>query len=107
FTYTPDAICQDPDSFIYTANDGSFDSNVATVSITVNAVNDAPVAGDDSYSTNEDTTLSVSLPGVLGNDSDVEGDALTAILVNGPARKSVMLETSGGRGLPRDLNYNE
>ena len=37
------------DSFTYKANDGTDDSNTATVSITVNAVNDAPVAKEDSY----------------------------------------------------------
>ena len=47
-------------------HDGTVDSNVATVSITVTAVNDAPVAVDDAYTTTEDTTLSVDAPGVLG-----------------------------------------
>ena len=45
FTYIPDADLNGPDSFTYKANDGALDSNVATVAITVNAVNDAPVAG--------------------------------------------------------------
>ena len=45
FTYTPDANYNGSDSFTYKANDGSADSNVATVSLTVSAVNDAPVAG--------------------------------------------------------------
>lgn len=40
---------------------------------------------DDTYSTDEDTTLSVAAPGVLGNDSDPDGDALTAVLVSGPS----------------------
>ena len=43
-TYHPAANYNGSDSFTYKANDGSADSNVATVSITVNAVNDAPVA---------------------------------------------------------------
>jgi hypothetical protein len=41
-TYTPDANYNGPDSFAFKANDGMLDSNIATVSITVNAVNDAP-----------------------------------------------------------------
>ena len=49
FTYTPNANFNGTDSFTYQANDGTADSNVATVTITVNAVNDAPVASDDSY----------------------------------------------------------
>ena len=42
FVYAPAADYTGPDSFTYKANDGSSDSNTATVSITVNAVNDAP-----------------------------------------------------------------
>ena len=48
FTYTPAANYNGPDSFTYKANDGQADSNVATVSINVGAVNDAPVANADS-----------------------------------------------------------
>ncbi len=44
-----------------------------------------PVAVNDSYSTNQDTQLVVTVPGVLGNHSDVDGDALTAVWVSGPA----------------------
>jgi VCBS repeat-containing protein len=44
FSYTPNADYNGTDSFTYVANDGAVDSNVATVSITVIAVNDAPVA---------------------------------------------------------------
>jgi VCBS repeat-containing protein len=47
------------------------------------AVNDAPVAVDDSYIV-APAGLTVAAPGVLGNDSDAEGDALTAVLVSGP-----------------------
>src|SRR5262249_50835000 len=55
FTYTPNANLNGPDSFTFKANDGPLDSNVATVSITVNAVNDPPVASNASVTTNEDT----------------------------------------------------
>ena len=48
------------------------------MTITVHAVNDAPVAVDDSYSVDEDTPLSVAAPGVLGNDSDADGDSADA-----------------------------
>ena len=47
------------------------------MTITVDAVNDAPVAANDSYTTTEDTPLTVAAPGVLANDTDVDGDALT------------------------------
>ena len=45
----------------------------------MNAINDPPVAVDDKYSTKEDTKLVVAAPGVLGNDTDVDGGTLTAI----------------------------
>src|SRR5205085_11305343 len=95
FTYTPVLNYNGPDSFTYKANDGVFDSNVATVDITVNAVNDPPVAVSNSYSTNEDTTLVVAAPGVLGNDSDVDGNPLTAVLVSGVAHGSLSVAADG------------
>src|SRR5205823_1711289 len=69
-TYTPAANYNGADSFTFKANDGAVDSAAATVSITVTAVNDAPVAANDAYSTNEDTALNVAAAGVLANDSD-------------------------------------
>ncbi len=48
-------------------------------------MNDAADAADDSYTVDEDTTLNVAAAGVLGNDSDVDGDALTAVLVRARA----------------------
>ena len=86
FTYVHDGS-ETPasDSFTYMANDGSANSNVATVTITIAAVNDAPVANPDAYSVDEGDTLTVTAPGVLGNDTDAENNSLTAVLVSGPA----------------------
>ena len=106
FSYTPAANYNGPDSFTYKANDGTVDSNVATVNITVNAVNDAPVAGNDSYSTNEDTTLTVAAPGVLGNDTDIDGDALTAAVVTGPSHGTLLLNANGSFTYTPAANYN-
>ena len=60
FSYTPNLNYNGSDSFTYKANDGKLDSNIVTVNITVNPVNNAPVAVNDSYNTNEDTVLNVS-----------------------------------------------
>src|SRR5207253_2871777 len=62
------------------ANDGSLDSNTATVTITVTAVNDAPVASDQAVTTDEDTTKAITL-----SATDIEGSALTYAVVSGPA----------------------
>lgn len=95
FTYTPNANFNGTDSFTYAASDGSLSSGTATVTITISSVNDAPVALNDSYATDEDTTLNVSAPGVLGNDSDVEGDVLHAVLVSNVSHGTLALGTDG------------
>jgi len=94
-TYTPAANYNGSDSFTFKVSDGAADSAPATISITVTAVNDAPVAVADSYTTPEDTTLTIAAPGVLNNDTDVEGTTLTATLVSGPSHGTLTLNTNG------------
>ncbi|MDH3760002.1 MAG: Ig-like domain-containing protein [Gammaproteobacteria bacterium] len=79
-TYTPDANFNGSDSFTFRASDGTLDSNLATVSIGVIPVNDAPVAGDEAVSTSEDTPRLITL-----NASDRDGDALDFRIVANPA----------------------
>ncbi len=93
--YTPDANWHGTDSFSFTANDGEADSHTATVTITVISRNDAPVANADSYSTDEDTGITVNAPGVLGNDSDIDGDTLTPGVSSPPAHGDVQLNSDG------------
>jgi hypothetical protein len=77
---------------IYTDGTISDPSNI----VTILAVNDPPVAAPDSYSTNEDTTLNVAAPGVLGNDTDDDGGgALQATLVSGPSHGTLALNGNG------------
>src|SRR5439155_435442 len=106
FSYTPAANYNGPDSFTYRINDGTVDSNVATVTLTINAVDDAPVAGNNNYTTSESTSLAVGAPGLLGNDTDVEGDALTAILVSGPSHGTLALAANGGFSYTPAAGYN-
>ncbi len=75
FTYTPSPDYNGPDSFTYEAEDGE-DATVATVSITVTSVNDAPVAQNGTWT----TTAGTPVNGTLGA-SDVDGNQLTFALV--------------------------
>ena len=79
YTYTPLAGYVGPDSFDYTATDGTLTSP-ATLNITVAPINDAPVANNDVITVNEDTPVVLNL---LGNDSDPDGDPLTLTSING------------------------
>ncbi|WP_041584612.1 Ig-like domain-containing protein [Syntrophus aciditrophicus] len=79
-TYTPASGYSGLDSFTFKVNDGTVDSASATVSITVTAVNDAPVANAQSVSTAEDTAKAITLTG-----SDPDGDSLTYSVVTSPS----------------------
>ncbi|HID21716.1 MAG TPA: tandem-95 repeat protein, partial [Planctomycetaceae bacterium] len=97
FTYEPNENFNGQDTFTYQAYDGIDLSVPATVTISVAAVNDAPVAAADSYTTDEDTALLIgqTADGLLANDSDVEGDALTAVNPSDPPGGSVTLQADG------------
>ncbi|MDZ4293292.1 MAG: tandem-95 repeat protein, partial [Hydrogenophaga sp.] len=88
FTYTPNANYSGTDSFTYTIRDTDGGTSTATVTFTVNQVNDRPTDGNETNSVTEDTTLTVpAATGLLANATDVEGNALTvsAFTVNGTA----------------------
>ena len=133
FAYQPTAI--GVVSFTYRANDGSADSNVATVTLTVALVcpvdsdndglcddtdrdddgdgasdeddpcpldptdgcdpNAAPLAADDAYAVTLGTPITIAAPGVLGNDTDADGDALTAVLGIGPLSGALSFNDDG------------
>ena len=96
FTYQPAPNYFGIDSFSYRASNGSVSSNVATVTINVNAANDAPVAVNNSYSMAQDGTLTVAAPGVLGNDSDPDGNAITAVVPFGAASNGTVTGNANG-----------
>ena len=103
YTYTPDANFNGSDSFTYKVNDGTADSGIQTISITVNPVNDAPVALDGSITTNEDAAITGS---VSFSDIDVPADALVASVVDQPAHGSLVFNADGSYTYTPDANFN-
>ncbi len=83
-TYTPDANVNGSDSFTFVANDGALDSNEATISLTIAAVNDPPASSSITTSTDSDTPTGITLLG-----SDIDGDPLTFAVVSPPANGSL------------------
>jgi|GEM_PF-2452210 len=92
-SYTPAASFSGTDSFTYTISDGRGGTDTATVNVTV--VNHPPVANADSYSVNQETLLNPAAPGVLANDTDADGDGLTATLVSGTTHGTLALASNG------------
>ncbi|QEG01680.1 hypothetical protein Mal15_57580 [Stieleria maiorica] len=99
FTYVPETDFVGVDTFTYRAGDGRSDSGVTTVTITVTDPSDSnqiPTADGDSYEVSENTSLVINAAGgVLANDRDADGDALTAQLVTQPSNGTLSLNSDG------------
>jgi len=105
FDYTPGADFNGTDTFTYHANDGGLDSNVVTVTITVAPIADAPVAVEDpGYTTDEDVVLNAT--SVLDNDTDGDGDTLTAVLDTDVSNGTLVLDTDGTFDYTPDADFN-
>jgi hypothetical protein len=110
-SYQPDADFNGSDSFTFKANDGSADSNVSTVTISVTEVNDSPSANDDTASTDEDTPLQISASTLSSNDSagpaneNVQVLTVTSVSATGDTHGTVSL-SSGTVTYSPDANYN-
>lgn len=74
--YTPQADYNGTDSFTFAAGDGEEHSDVATADITINAVNDAPIANDQSLTANAGQPIRITLTG-----TDADDDSLTFSIV--------------------------
>ena len=84
FQYQPTANYFGTETFVYEVNDGRGGTDQAVVTVTINPINDAPDAADDTYVVLPGLPY-VSAIGILDNDSDIENDALIAVLMDGPA----------------------
>jgi YD repeat-containing protein len=97
FTYLPTTHYVGSDSFTYLDHDSFDNSNSNTAMVSLTIANAAPVAVADSYLVYKDSFNSASegAAGVLANDSDPDGDSLTASLVTGPSHGTLTLNSNG------------
>jgi hypothetical protein len=107
-TYEPDTEDSGEDSFTYTVeDDDGATSNEATVTISIQAVNDAPLAVDDDESVDEDATLFID---ILNNDSDVDSniEPSSVSITNEPSNGTIIdIATDTGEiTYEPDANYN-
>jgi Bacterial Ig domain/Dockerin type I domain len=102
FTYTPHPSFHGSDSFIYQASDG-----IATSSATaVIKVGHFPIANNDFYSISGQTLTIGSSGGVLANDSDVDGDSLSAMVVSSPPHGDLLMNSDGSFSYDPDEGFS-
>ena len=101
-TYTPNANFAGTDAFDYTVTDGT-GTDTGTVTVTVTAVNDPPVAVDDSASTPEDTAIDIN---VVSNDTDVDADTLSVTQVTTPSNGTAAIVTGSTTTVTYTPNAN-
>ncbi|TYP98346.1 gliding motility-associated-like protein, partial [Tenacibaculum adriaticum] len=95
-TYTPNAEFFGTDAFEYSVCDDDGACATATVSVTINDVNDAPVANTDTATTEEDTAVAIN---VIGNDTDLDGtiDPTSVTQVTAPANGTIAIDPVTGQ----------
>ncbi len=106
FTYTPPLNFNGVVTFSYFAEADAALSNLAFVTITVDAENDPPIANNDIYTITEDTTLNISSSGVLTNDTDVDGLGLSALLDSSPSSGQLLFPGDGSFVYTPTLDFN-
>jgi VCBS repeat-containing protein len=86
YSYVPDPNANGSDSFTFKASDGSLESNIATVTVTIQSVNDPPLASSGTLSAIED----VSAAGTL-SVSDPDGDTVTYTIIGNGLKGKVTI----------------
>ncbi len=93
--YTPPPEFAGSVAFTYIVSDQQGGVDTAAVQVEVTAINDVPIATNDVYQLTEDDQLTVSAPGILGNDLDAEGQPLTLALVDSTRNGALTLSPDG------------
>ncbi|MDF3846208.1 tandem-95 repeat protein, partial [Pseudomonas citronellolis] len=101
YTYTPDHDYNGNDSFTVVVSDGQGGTVESVVSITVTAVNDAPIAHDDSATIDEDHSVTID---VLANDTDIDSSSLSVTGASA-SHGSVTINQDGTLTYTPDANY--
>jgi hypothetical protein len=102
------SIVLQPDDYYLVITDGRTNHPsplTYTVQGSFSTVNAKPIANGESYSTNKNTPLTISAPGVLGNDTDADFDGLTAVLASNPSHGSVSFNANGSFTYTPTANY--
>ncbi|MEM6314804.1 MAG: tandem-95 repeat protein, partial [Planctomycetota bacterium] len=102
-TYTPDANVNGTDSFDVTVTDGDGGFDTATVNVTIDPVDDDPIANDDTATTAEATPVIINL---LANDEELDGETLTIIDLEDPANGTVIDNGNGTVTYTPDVGFS-
>jgi hypothetical protein len=97
FKYIPNSNANGIDSFTFKTNDGNSDSNTASVSVSISAVNDPPTAEPDQATATQGTPITIN---VLANDRDVDGDTLSLVRVGSAANGQASITSTAVRYTP-------
>jgi VCBS repeat-containing protein len=103
FDYTPASGFIGTDCFTYHDSDGS--PCGASVQVLIDVGDLAPTGAADSYGVTHDRMLHVAGPGVLGNDTDPDGDPITAVKASDPLHGSVALKADGSFDYTPNAGY--
>uniref|UniRef100_UPI00260FD3EF tandem-95 repeat protein n=1 Tax=uncultured Azohydromonas sp. TaxID=487342 RepID=UPI00260FD3EF len=92
--------------FYYTVTNSAGKSDTATLTVTINGANDAPLAGDDTLSAVEDDSVTYSASELLANDSDVDSSSLTIGSVSSGTGGTAVLNPDGTVTFTPTANFN-
>ena len=104
-TFTPAANFNGEASFTYTVSDGTTTSQPATVTVNVSPVNDAPLANPE-FGSDRGYAGHLYGPQLLGNDTDIEGNALTIVAVTSGVGGTAVLNPDGTVTFTPNANFN-